>query len=212
MLGYLDAIDPGQCIDVVLAGVNRRVYRAKLGLHLRLSRLAQKFDEDPTAGAVWDYLSACGLPDEGTGVDRLAAYVALRLLNEWQWDLPWMKAPGDPAHKPPAYEYDDRTWAWWLHKLASRYGWSRDQIFNLYPEEAACYLQEIFVAEFDEADERRSLSELAYKYDKGSKISRFVPTPRPGWMVGMEAPKTRKVHRRAVPMGNIISLDDGRLH
>jgi hypothetical protein len=212
MLGYLDAVDPGQCIDVRLAGVPRRIYRARLGLHLRLSRLAQDFDEEPDAGAIHAYLEACGLPDEGTGVERLAAYVALRLLNEWQWDLPWMTQPGDPEHKPPAYEYEDRTWAWWLHKLASRYGWSRDQIFDLYPEEAACYLQEIFVAEFDETDQQRSLSELAYKYDKGAQTSRFVPTPRPGWMVGMEAPKTRKVHRRAVPVGNVISLDDGRIH
>lgn len=212
MEGYLDAVDPGQYVDVVLAGVNWRIFRGRLGLHLRLSRLAQDFDAEPSAGAICSYLEACGLPDEGTGIERLAAYVALRLLNEWQWDLPWMKAPGDPEHKPPAYEYEDRTWAWWIHKLASRYGWTRDQVFDLWPEEAACYLQEIFVSEFDETDQQRSLSELAYKYDKAAQTSRFIPTPRPGWMAGMEAPERRRVPRRAIPVGNVISLDDGKLH
>lgn len=208
MNGYLDAVDPSQAIAVSLGGEQYHVERARLGLHLRLARLAGRFDEEPDAGLIRVYLDACGLPDVGSGVEQLTAYVALRLLNEWQWDLPWMLEPGNPEHKPPAYEYEDRTWAWWVHKLASRYGWTRSEIFELWPEEAAAYLQEIFVSEFNETDQARSLSELAYKYDKAAKTSRFMPTPRPGWMVGMEPPKRRKVRKDAIPVGVVISLDE----
>jgi len=208
---YLDAVDPAQAVTIHLGGVSYTVPRARLGLHLRLSRLSEQFDLsddiDILTGAVSEYLDACGLPDGGTGAERLAAFVALRLLNTWAWELPFMTGQIDPEHKPPPYEYKDRTWAWWVHKLASRYGWSRDQVFDLWPEEAACYLQEIFVSEFDEADERRSLSELAYKYDKASKKSRYIPLSRPAWMAGREPPKERRVRRDHIPVGNIIDLD-----
>lgn len=208
MEGYLDAVDPSQAITVGLGGQQYRVPRARLGLHLRLARLAGRFDEEPEASAVRDYLEVCGLPDEGTGVEQLATFVALRLLNEWQWDLPWMLEPGNPEHKPPAYEYEDRTWAWWVHKLASRYGWTRDEVFDLWPEEAAAYLQEIFVSEFDETDRQRGLSELSYKYDKSTRTSRFIPTPRPGWMVGMKAPEARRVRKDVLPVGNVVDLEE----
>lgn len=208
---YLDAVDPAQAVTIHLGGVEYLVPRARLGLHLRLSRIAERFDLsddiDILTGAVSEYLDACGLPDGGTGAERLAAFVALRLLNTWAWELPFMTGQIDPERKPPPYEYKDRTWAWWVHTLASRYGWSRDQVFDLWPEEAACYLQETFVSQFDEADERRSLSELAYKYDRASKKSRYIPLSRPAWMAGREPPKERRVRRDHIPVGKIIDLD-----
>lgn len=215
MLGFLDAIDPGQHTDVILARVRHRVSRARLGLHLRLSKQAQAFDASNDAGelasSIREYLRLCGLEPQGTGGELLMAYASLRLLNGWQWELPFMRDLVEPTSQASPYEYPDRTWAWWIHRLASRYGWTRDEIFALWPEEAACYLQEIFVSEFDEAEERRSLSELAYRYDKGSKKSRFIPLPRPGWMAGKEAPKPRRVRRAMVPMGVVIDLS-GKVH
>jgi hypothetical protein len=215
MNGYLDAVHPGQGVAIILAGVPRQVARARLGLHLRLARLAERFDALPTEGSVADaglireYLDACGLDQsEGTGVELLSAYVSLRAINLWQWDLPFMKQPGDPAKKPLPYEYQDRVWAWWVHRIASRYSWTRDEIFNLWPEEAAAYMQEIFVAEYDEADERRSLTEMGYHYDKASKKSRFIPLSRPAWMAGREEPKPRRVNKRWLPVGNLVNLDD----
>jgi len=215
MPGFLDAVDPGQHADVILAGVIRRVGRARLGLHLRLSRLVEAFDAsddaDELAGSIRKYLSLCGLQPEGTGSELLVAYAALRRVNGWQWELPFMRDQVEASTKAIPYDYPDRTWAWWIHRLASRYGWTRDEIFDLWPEEAACYLQEIFVSEFDEAEERRSLSELAYKYDKGSKRSRYVPLPRPNWMAGKEPPTRRQVRRDMVPIGVVIDLS-GTVH
>ena len=207
MRGYLDAVDPAQFIDVELSGISYRVSRARLGLHLRLARIAERFDEEPGPEAVREYLDACGLP-VGHGVETLAVFVALRFLNDWQWVLPFMSQRANPDRKAAPYDYDDRTWAWNVHKLASRYGWTREEIFDLWPEEGACYLQEIFVAEYDEMEAERGLSELSYRYDKGSKFSRFIPTPRPGWMGGNEAPKVRRVLKSALPVGNVIKLDD----
>lgn len=207
MRGYLDAVDPAQFTDVELGGATYRVGRVRLGLHLRLARLAERFDADPGPEAVRAYLDACGLP-AGTGVETLVAYAALRLLNDWQWILPFMTHPANPERQPPPYDYDDRIWAWNVHKLASRYGWTRDQIFDLWPEEAACYLQEIFVSEYEEMEARRGLSELSYKYDRGSKTSRFMPTPMPGWMEEREPPKRRRILKRMLPVGNVIDLDD----
>ncbi len=209
MVGFLDAVDPGQHVDVILAGVSHRVGRARFGLHLRLSRLIEAFDASDDAGhlagLIREYLTLCGLEPEGSGVELLTAYAVLRSLNAWQWELPFMRDRVE-ATKAIPYDYPDRTWAWWIHRLASRYGWTRDLIFDLWPEEAACYLQEIFVSEFDEAEERRSLSELAYKYDKGSKTSRYMPLPRPNWMAGREPPTRRRVRRDMVPMGVVIDL------
>lgn len=209
MNGYLDAVDPAQSALVRLGGVIQHVPRARLGLHLRLARLAERFDAVPGAGLVREYLDACGIHNAPlSGVELLTAYVRLRALNLWQWDLPFMKQPGALDKKPLPYEYPDRVWSWWVHKLASRYGWTRDEIFNLWPEEAAAYMQEIFVAEYDEADERRSLTEMGYHYDKGSKKSRFVPLTRPAWMAGREEPKPHRVAKRWLPVGNLINLDD----
>lgn len=207
MQGYLDAIDPAQFVDVHLGGVWRRIYRARLGLHLRLARLAERFDAGPDAVPVREYLKACGVQGAGTGPEQLLAYALLRALNDWQWQLPWMNEPINPQRKAPPYEYPDRVWAHWMHKLASRYGWTRDQVFELWPEEAAVYMQEIMVAEYDEAEERRALSELSYSYDKQSKTSRFIPLPRPGWMAGREAPKLRRIRKDMLPVGNVIDLE-----
>lgn len=211
MDGYLDAVNPAQHTDVWLGGAVHRVERARLGLHLRLAQLALRFDQangvEEKVGAVRDYLALCGLEAQGIGVEQLVAYAELRLLNGWQWDLPFMRRPGGDG-KPPPYDYPDRNWAWWIHKLASRYGWTRDQIFELWPEEAACYLQEIFVSEFDEAEERRSLSEVSYRYDKATKKSRFIPLPRPGWMVGSKPPGKVRIPRSWLPVGEVIKLDE----
>ena len=81
---------------------------------------------------------------------------------------------------------------------------------ELWPEEAACYLQEILVSEANEAEERHSLSELAYHYDKASQTSRYVPLPRPAWMQS-EPTKPRPVRmlRSMLPYGEVIDLETG---
>lgn len=215
MTGYLDSISPAQGCAVVLGAATHRVPRARLGVHLRLSGLADRVekalarkDATAAAGAIVAYLAELDLGNvEGaTGTQLLTAYLRLMQDNAVQWLLPFMKAPAPPRSKPLAYDYPDRVYAYWVHKLASRYGWTRDEILSLWPEELGCYLQEIMVAEYDETDARRVLSEMAYSYDKGSKKSRFHPLPRPGWMVGLLLSKPRRVHRDMLPMGVVVEI------
>jgi len=213
--GYLDAIAPGRAVTVQWAGAPVAVERARLGLHLRLARqedrvesCLQAGDAAGAAAALRAYLAMAGMDtDVATGPEMVVAYRRLCAANRLRIALPFMRdRDAEPPAGPPApYDYPGRGQAWWVHKLASRYGWPRDAVLGLWPEEAACYLQEVLVAEFDEADERRSLSELAYAYDEGSRTASFRPVPRPAWMVG-DRLKRGRVPRSILPSGNVVDL------
>ena len=135
----------------------------------------------------------------------LDAYRELQELNALRYFLPFQLWQPPELESPP-YDYPGRQWAWWIHKLASRYGWARKDIFELWPEEAAAYLQEILVTEFEEADDRRALSELGYHYDKTTGKASFRPLPRPGWMVKDNPQPTVRIRREMLPVGNVIDL------
>ena len=192
------------------------VPRARLGLHLRLAALAGEVtqalagkDAGQATDKINDYLSLVGLsPDEAIGTQQLLAYLSLVNLNTIKTTFAFQKWQGDPDYKPPPYQYPGRAWAWWVHKLASRYGWTRDYILDcLWPEEAAAYIQEILVSEYDEADEARSMSRVGYHYDEQTNKSKFVPLPRPAWMREEDKPKAlRRVRRDMLPVGNVINL------
>jgi len=94
------------------------------------------------------------------------------------------------------------------HKLASRYGWSRGEIFKLWPEEAAAYIQEIMVSEYHEREDRRALSEISYQYDKATKTSRFIPAPFYNWMVDPAPPAPVRILAKMLPVGKIIKMED----
>lgn len=211
-MDFLSLLDQEQGAEVL----NQWVPRAHLGLHLRLAALAGEVEQALTdkspqlvADKIRDYLSLTGLSaDDATGVQQLLAYISLLELNTIQFTFAFQYWQGDPDHKPPPYQYPGRAWAWWVHKLASRYGWTREYIFDhLWPEEAAAYIQEILVSEYDEADEARSMSKLGYHYDEKTQIAKFVPLPRPSWMKEKEKPQTpRRVRRDMLPIGNVIDL------
>lgn len=217
-MDFLEMTDPNQGVELF----GQWIPRARLGLHLRLSKIYARvtFDDAPeTATAIKEYLDLCGLDDTDlTGLEQLQAVLILVEINRLQTVFAYQKWKG-PDQKEPPYTYSGRIWALYIHKIASRYGWTRDEIFNLWPEEAAAYIQEIILAEYDEADERRALTEIGYKYDQATKKSRFIPVPRPGWMVDEAPEKSRRlrVRRDMLPMGNIIDLtnktnDDFTLH
>lgn len=211
--GYLDAIS-NQQITFSLNGREITLPRARLGLHLQLGRVLSDFEQAPgwleIASAIRSYFGLLGVDVTGAQpVEVLAAFYQLKEFNTWQWALAFMREPGKGGEAEP-YDYPERNWAWVVHKLASRYGWTRHYIMELWPEEAACYLQEILVSEANEAEERHSLSELAYRYDSASKTSKYIPLPKPEWMVsGSELPKPVKMLRSLLPYGSVINLETG---
>jgi hypothetical protein len=209
MNGFFEALE-AQSVTITLAGQEVTVSRARLGLHLRLGRLSDAFEAAPGSPemtqAIQGYFEASGLDiSQARPVEILRAFIALRALNRWQWLLAFMKDAG-PKGEPEPYDYEGRNWAWIVHKLASRYGWTREETFNLWPEEAAAYLQEILISEHAESEERYRLSELAYQYDKVTKTSRYVPYQKPGWMVSTELPKPVRILRAMLPFG-VKNLD-----
>lgn len=209
MDGYLDALSE-QSVTVTLAGQAVTVDRARLGLHIRLDALSAEFEAAPgsleMAEAVRAYFEALGLDiGQAHPAEVLRAFAQLRAFNGWQMSLAFMKG-GGPPKEPVTYDYEGRNWAWVVHKLASRYGWSRDEIFSLWPEEAACYLQEVLVSEHHEAEERYSLSELAYHYDKVTGKSHYQPMAKPAWMYSTELPKPVRMLRSMLPFG-VKTLD-----
>lgn len=146
--------------------------------------------------------NAVGLEQESL----LIAYGQLVALNQLKCLLPFQAWQGPPPGEPKPYDYEARYIAWLVHKLASRYGWTRDYIFSLWPEEVFAYVQEILIDEYEELDRQRSLSELGYHYDKTTGKATFRPMPRPGWMVGEQKPKIYRVRRDMLPVGVVVKL------
>jgi hypothetical protein len=211
MNGFFEAITP-QSVVVTLAGQEVNVARARLGLHLRLGRLSDSFDNAPGSpemgAAIRAYFDLLEVDISGaSAVEILRAFSQLRELNAWQWALAFMKGTGKPKEAPEPYDYPGRNWAWVVHKMASRYSWTREEIFNLWPEEAAAYLQEILIAEHFEAEERYRLSELAYQYDSTSKTSRYIPYRKPSWMYSEKMPEPVRILKSMLPMG-VLDLNN----
>lgn len=211
-MSFIEAIDnQGRVI------LGQWVPRARLGLHIKLSKISEKIsqaliDSDGKAAArlISAYFSEVGLNvREVGGMAQLTTYLELFEMNSPAWLLAYQKWEAPPG-KPKAYDYPGREWAWVIHKIASRYGWTREEIFNLWPEEAAAYLQEIFITEYDESDEARALSEMGWHYDKHTKRSTFRPLPRPGWMVEKPEEKKIRIRKDMLPVGHIIKLGNVR--
>ena len=103
------------------------------------------------------------------------------------------------------WEYEGRTWYYWLHIFSRWYGWTEEQIANLDIDTAIGLLQEILISEQMEHEWNWSLTEIAYPYNKSTKKSEFKELPRPDWMQKI-VPKPEKIMMRAdsFPLGNIV--------
>jgi len=99
----------------------------------------------------------------------------------------------------------------WVHMIARAYGWSRDEIFNLYPEEAIALVQEILADEQMEREFMHALSEISYEYNKTTKKSHYKPLQRPAWMMfGNRETGVKKTTliREWLPKGNVVYPKD----
>lgn len=219
MTGYLEAVDDRQGCSVRLDGESVYVNRARLGEHLHLAALGTLFDESESvadkAAVLFAYFERLDMDIEGaTPGEVLAAYVMIRHMNQWR-DLPaWLRIEENEQEKKPRPDhapklrklpttYEGRFWAFWVHKIASFYHWSRDTIFNLWPEEAALYIQEILVDEYYQREDRRALSRVSYRVDKISGMGQFIPSPKPAWMVDEAIPEPVKYQRSMLPVGSV---------
>lgn len=115
--------------------------------------------------------------------------------------------------KTMPWEYEGRTWYFWLNLFAKHYGWGEKQIEVMDIDSAIALYQEILVDQQLEQEFHYSLSEIAYPYSKSTKTSKYQPMPRPDWMRMVAPPKnqpvkTTQMPKTVFPVGNVINLDE----
>lgn len=104
------------------------------------------------------------------------------------------------------WEYEGRTWYYWLHVFSSAYGWTEDVVAHLDIDTAIGLLQEILIEEQLNHEWEYSLTEMAYPYDEKSKKSHFRELPRPDWMKKITPPPKKVMIRKdMLPVGNVIN-------
>jgi len=111
---------------------------------------------------------------------------------------------------PLPWEYNGRSWYFWVNVFASNYGWGEDIISKLDIDDAIGLYQEILISDQMKKEWDWGLAEVAYPYNKATKRQEFKPLNRPKWMMaGVKPPKPKiiKIPKNLMPVGNVISYD-----
>lgn len=107
------------------------------------------------------------------------------------------------------WEYEGRTWYYWMHIFSTNYGWSEEQIAKLDIDTAIGLLQEILITRQEEHEWQWSLTEIAYPYNQTTKRSEFHALPRPDWMKKIvQRPQKVRMKASMLPVGNIIGQNE----
>ena len=103
------------------------------------------------------------------------------------------------------WEYEGRTWYYWLHVFSKNYGWPEEQIAKLDIDTAIGLLQEILISGQTEHEWQWSLTEIAYPYNSATKKSVFHELPRPDWMKKIvPKPQKMKISKDLLPQGLVL--------
>lgn len=122
-------------------------------------------------------------------------------------EFPILRESGAKEKKLP-WEYDGRSWYFWLNLFASNYGWTENIIAELDIDTAIGAYQEIEIDKQLAHEWEWGLSEIAYPYEAATKKSKYKPLPRPFWMspiIPKQLPVV-KMRRDHLPVGNVIDL------
>lgn len=216
-MDFYEAIKP-RSTEITLTGEPHTVERARLGRFFRLGELYRKYQKALSKRSarsieyLLDYLALSsdisrGEWEECSPLEFADGFLRLVELNNVRLDLPIFSE--EQERKEKVYEYPGRFVATWITRLGRMYGWSPEIILNLFPEEAAAYIQEAEIQDFNEKEFIYRLSEVAYTYDKGTKRSRYVPLKRPGWMLAEKEKEDEKIKvpARFIPQGVVIDLE-----
>jgi hypothetical protein len=206
------------------------IERARLGKYLDLARTrtqlieaGKKGDNGMIAGSLYEYLRVC-IPDfarllfnSAAWYEIMQAYVDLTELNKIpKADMYALLSQNGKEGKSVPWDFPGRDKAAIFNRFAKAYGWTLDEIEDLWPEEAIGLLQEIIADEQEEKEFFHMLSEVAYSYNKSTKKSQYQPLERPVWMVKgaagtMEERKKAvmtRMRRDLLPAGVIVKAEN----
>lgn len=217
-MDFLEAITK-RSTPILLNGQRLEVRRANLGLHYRLSVLSDQWQE---ARRKHDYSRAVDLTfsyvalvtgldieavEQAKPFEVLIGFTILVALNEAGDALPFMLV--EKSKTEYKYDYKHRGLAGWVSRLSAHYGWTAEYILDeLTPEEAACYLQEAIIQDYEDKEFLYNLSDASTKVVGRGRSARaqHVPFPKPSWM-GKKMPKIM-VPKVWYPQGNVIEAGD----
>lgn len=135
-------------------------------------------------------------------------YTVFEILNgnRLETELQFLKPPPDDGKesKTEIWHYPGRFYSQLIHILANNYHWELDKILQSDLNQLLFFIQEILVDAQMEREWTYGLSELAYKYNEGTKKSEFVPLMRPHWMdekLKAGLPEKVRIPRSLLPYG-----------
>jgi len=192
---------------VVLGGLEYEVKRGRLLKHFVLQAIALRPEPDRVVEYVAEASELTRVRVECASFSEvLSAYQTLTELNRLHGVFPFMSH----SHRRGPLDYEGRSLSTIVHLIASSYGWTRDQIFNLIPEEAFFYVLEILLERHEERDFQYNLSQVGYGRD-GKKM----PFPRLAWVWSERSSQSRREffkitedearERGIIPMGLVIT-------
>jgi len=191
--------------------------RLKFREWIQLDEIKHKIDDEAEAGhwqkipdLIFSFITTCGYEvgdPPWMEVRELFAQAASENQPRINFPIFSSKEKG----KKNAWDYEGRTWYFWLNTFASKYGWTPDVVRELDLDDAIALYQEILVDDQHEKEWQWGLSEIAYPYSKSTKKQSFKPLGRPDWMVihsSSQPMKTVKIPKSAMPVGVVINLDE----
>lgn len=146
-----------------------------------------------------------------TGRDMYRLFLCIFALNVLDRSLaiiepkPAQKKTNPEEAREPIFDYPNRAFAVWIHQLASHYHWSRDDIFNLYPDELMCYIQEIMIEDWRRQEWEWEMAGFGWTHDTEgqSHRNRF---PAPAWAEEPTIIPKVKLRRSMLPLGVVEDL------
>ena len=186
-----------------------------------LDDIRQKIDAEAEAGEwqrlpdlIRQFISDCGVNfrkfEQVPWFEVVEMYVECIRVNQPTKKFPILTTRQKNKRMP--WEYEGRTWYFWLNLFSRHYGWQESVIAEMDIDDAIGLYQEIQIDEQLENEWQYGLSEIAYPYDKATKTSRYKPLTRPDWMLhsmgdAKKPVKKSRMPKSILPKGNIISLD-----
>lgn len=138
----------------------------------------------------------------------LEVYALVVETNKPTIDFPVLHGEASSEDEKLPWEYDGRSWYFWLNLFAKKYGWTENIIEELDIDTALGLFQETQIDDQFQKEWQWGLSEIAFPYNSSTKKQEYKPLERPSWMkplIPKELPMIR-IRRDMLPMGNIIDL------